>query len=45
MWKPADSLRWQSEGLCSKPANKKYLDWFFSKNFSEKYDVELAPTL
>ena len=40
MWKPADSLRWQSEGLCSKPANKKYLDWFFSKDFSEKYDAK-----
>ena len=27
MWKPAESLRWQSEALCAKPANKKYLDW------------------
>ena len=40
MWKPAESLKWQGEALCAKPSNKKYLDWFFSKDFSEKYDAK-----
>ena len=40
MWKPAENLKWQSEALCAKPSNKKYLDWFFSKDFSEKYDAK-----
>ena len=40
MWKPAESLKWQRDGLCAKPSNKKYLDWFFPKDFSEKYDAK-----
>ena len=37
MWKPAESLNWQKNALCAKPKNRKYLDWFFSKDFSKKY--------
>lgn len=40
MWKPAESLKWQRDGLCAKPSNKKYLDWFFSQDFSKKYDAK-----
>jgi WhiB family redox-sensing transcriptional regulator len=37
MWKPADNLNWQSDATCAKPSNKYALDWFFSKDFKEKY--------
>lgn len=37
MWKPADSLNWQSEALCAKPANRHAVDWFFSPEFEKKY--------
>lgn len=37
MWKPAENLNWQSEATCAKPFNKYALDWFFSKDFKEKY--------
>lgn len=37
MWKPAENLNWQSEATCAKPSNKYALDWFFSKDFKEKY--------
>jgi WhiB family redox-sensing transcriptional regulator len=37
VWKPAENLNWQSEATCAKPSNKYALDWFFSKDFKEKY--------
>jgi WhiB family transcriptional regulator, redox-sensing transcriptional regulator len=37
MWKPADNLNWQSDATCAKPSNRYALDWFFSKDFKEKY--------
>ena len=37
MWKPAENLNWQSEATCAKPSNRYALDWFFSKDFKEKY--------
>lgn len=37
MWNPASSLEWQKESECSKPENKSLRDWFFSRNFDEKY--------
>ena len=37
MWKPADSLDWQSEALCAKPINRNKIDWFFSPEFEKKY--------
>jgi WhiB family redox-sensing transcriptional regulator len=37
MWKPANSLEWQREAVCALPKNREYIDWFFSKDFSEKY--------
>jgi hypothetical protein len=37
VWKPADNLNWQRDALCAKPENKKSINWFFSKDFSEKY--------
>lgn len=37
MWKPADSLNWQSEALCAKPINRNKIDWFFSPEFEKKY--------
>jgi WhiB family redox-sensing transcriptional regulator len=37
MWKPAENLGWQSDAECGKPENKKFIDWFFSKNTQEKY--------
>lgn len=37
MWKPADSLNWQRNASCARPENKKSINWFFSKDFSEKY--------
>jgi WhiB family redox-sensing transcriptional regulator len=37
VWKPADNLNWQSDATCAKPSNRYALDWFFSKDFKEKY--------
>jgi WhiB family redox-sensing transcriptional regulator len=37
VWKPAENLNWQSEATCAKPSNRYALDWFFSKDFKEKY--------
>lgn len=37
MWKPANTLGWQIDGLCSQPENKQTVDWFFSKDPKEKY--------
>jgi WhiB family redox-sensing transcriptional regulator len=37
MWKPANSLEWQRSGLCAKPIYRDKVDWFFSKDFNEKY--------
>ena len=37
MWKPAENLNWQSEATCAQPSNRYALDWFFSKDFKEKY--------
>lgn len=37
MWKPANNLKWQKDAECAKPANKKFVNWFFSKNPKEKY--------
>jgi WhiB family redox-sensing transcriptional regulator len=37
MWNPADNLNWQENSSCSKPENKKYINWFFSSNQEEKY--------
>ena len=37
MWEPAENLNWQSEATCAKPSNRYALDWFFSKDFKEKY--------
>lgn len=37
MWKPAENLNWQSDATCAKPSNRYALDWFFSKDFKEKY--------
>ncbi len=37
MWKPAENLNWQSEATCAKPSNRYALDWFFSKDFKDKY--------
>lgn len=36
MWKPANNLNWQSESLCSKPVNRKSIDWFFSSETEKK---------
>ena len=36
MWKPANSLSWQSESLCSKKENKPLLDSFFSNKQLER---------
>lgn len=40
MWKPAKSLEWQRQGSCAQPENREALDWFFSKNFNEKYEAK-----
>lgn len=40
MWTPAKSLEWQRNAECAKPENSKYIDWFFSKVFSEKYEAK-----
>lgn len=40
MWSPANSLNWQKKAECAKPENSEYIDWFFSKDFSEKYDAK-----
>jgi WhiB family redox-sensing transcriptional regulator len=37
VWEPAENLNWQSEATCAKPSNRYALDWFFSKDFKEKY--------
>jgi len=37
VWKPAKSLEWQKQAECAKPENSDYIDWFFSKDFNEKY--------
>jgi WhiB family redox-sensing transcriptional regulator len=37
VWKPAENLNWQSEATCAKPSNRYALDWFFSKDFKDKY--------
>ena len=37
MWKPANSLEWQRNALCARPDNRKYINHFFSQDFSEKY--------
>jgi WhiB family redox-sensing transcriptional regulator len=37
VWKPAENLNWQSDATCAKPSNRYALDWFFSKDFKEKY--------
>lgn len=37
MWKPAENLNWQENGTCASPKNRHAADWFFSKNFEEKY--------
>lgn len=36
MWEPADNLEWQSDSLCSKPVNRKSMDWFFSAEAEKK---------
>ena len=40
MWKPAISLYWQRDALCAKPENKKYMQWFHSKNSEERNEAK-----
>lgn len=40
MWKPANSLYWQSKGECAKPENKDYVDLFFSSEISKKHEAK-----
>jgi WhiB family redox-sensing transcriptional regulator len=40
MWKPADNLEWQRDALCADPNNKESVDWFFSKDPTEKYSAK-----
>jgi WhiB family redox-sensing transcriptional regulator len=37
VWKPAENLNWQEKATCAKPINRHAVNWFFSKDFSEKY--------
>jgi WhiB family redox-sensing transcriptional regulator len=37
MWTPANNLKWQLNSECSKPENKKRIEWFFSKEPAKKY--------
>jgi hypothetical protein len=36
MWKPADNLNWQRSASCANPANKEYVQLFYSKDSAEK---------
>lgn len=36
MWKPADNLNWQKSASCADPANKEYVQLFYSKDSAEK---------
>jgi WhiB family redox-sensing transcriptional regulator len=40
MWKPAISLNWQRDALCAKPENKKYMQWFHSKDSVERNEAK-----
>ena len=40
MWKPANSLEWQRNAICARPDNRKYINNFFSQDFSEKYTAK-----
>ena len=40
VWTPAKNLNWQRDASCAKPENRKYLHWFFSKKFEEKYEAK-----
>lgn len=37
MWKPAENLNWQADATCAQPKNRYAINWFFSKDFNEKY--------
>jgi hypothetical protein len=36
MWKPADNLNWQKSASCARPANKEYVQLFYSKEAADK---------
>ena len=36
MWKPADNLKWQGKASCANPANKRFVEWYYSKDSAEK---------
>jgi WhiB family transcriptional regulator, redox-sensing transcriptional regulator len=39
-WKPAKSMEWQKGAECAKPSNREKLEYFFSKDPSEKYEAK-----
>lgn len=40
MWEPAIDIEWQRDAECAKPIHKSKIEYFFSKNTSEKYEAK-----
>jgi WhiB family redox-sensing transcriptional regulator len=40
MWEPINNMDWQKDAACSLPANKDKIEYFFSKEPSEKYEAK-----
>jgi WhiB family redox-sensing transcriptional regulator len=40
VWKPANSIDWQRDALCSRKEHQKNREWFFSKIPRERYDAK-----
>lgn len=40
MWKPANNMDWQENAKCADPNNRQKIEYFFSKEPSEKYEAK-----